>query len=228
MTQPQQADPNARSSSNHQPQGNDRGGQSNGGIPSGNGGNSGNNGNGGDNGNNNNGNHWNPGTWLGPPGPPSSPPPSQHDGPPTPPPTPGPRFGNDDPEEDGDRRRDRIRTRESDEIERLQLPQGTQWVSRRNNSIHAIVSAAGRPDDLAMEWIMKVETHEPSDLEERCYGWVSLDHELAAAVTKIFGGELGRVLTQAITVAPNLGRAARGELCLQSYPVTTQRSTQPS
>ena len=41
VTQPQQADPNARSSSNHQPQGNDRRGQINGGIPSGNSGNNG-------------------------------------------------------------------------------------------------------------------------------------------------------------------------------------------
>ncbi len=43
---------------------------------------------------------------------------------------------------------------------------------------------------------------------------VSLDRKLAAATTKISGGELGRELTQASSAALSVGRAARGRVLL--------------
>ena len=94
--------------------------------------------------------------------------------PPTPPgtpPSPGNAFGqppDDDPDDgpaddggqgddqdgqDGGPRRERLRVKEADEIKLLSLPQGTAWRACRANTIHAIVSAAGRHDDYALEWI---------------------------------------------------------------------------
>ena len=57
-------------------------------------------------------------------------------------------------------RRDRQRVKEADEVKLLSFPQGTAWRAWRANTIHDIVSAAGRHDDKALEWIMEVETHE--------------------------------------------------------------------
>ncbi len=34
------------------------------------------------------------------------------------------------------------------------------------NTVLAVVSAAGQQVDLAMEWIMNVETHDPIDLDD--------------------------------------------------------------
>ena len=57
----------------------------------------------------------------------------------------------------------------------LSFPTGTSWRAWRANTIHAIVSAAGRHDDTAREWMLKVETHDPVDLETPGDGvWVSL------------------------------------------------------
>ncbi len=76
---------------------------------------------------------------------------------------------NDGPADEADRgderdgatpRRDRQRVKEADEVKLLSFPQGTAWRAWRANTIHAIVSAAGRHDDKALEWIMEVETHE--------------------------------------------------------------------
>ena len=62
------------------------------------------------------------------------------------------------------RRRERARVREAEEVKLLAFPTGPQWRAWRSNTIHAIVSAAGRHDDRALEWIMNVETHETVDL----------------------------------------------------------------
>ncbi len=78
----------------------------------------------------------------------------------------------------------------------LQFPQGAAWRAWRSNTIPAIVSAAGRRDDVAREWILKVETADPADLEDPGLGWVTLDQKLAAALTNIASGELGRHVTQ--------------------------------
>ena len=79
--------------------------------------------------------------------------------------------------------------KETDEVKLLQFPHGTAWRAWRANTIHAIISAAGRQDDLAQEWILKVETHNPADLEDPGEGWISLDRKLAAASTKNAHGE---------------------------------------
>ena len=73
-----------------------------------------------------------------------------------------------------------------------QFPRGTAWRAWRANAIHAVASTAGRQDDLAQEWILKVATHDPADPEDPGAGWVSLDRKLAAALTRISYGDLGR------------------------------------
>ena len=71
----------------------------------------------------------------------------------------------DEEERDATPRRDRQRVREADEVKILSFPQGTAWRAWRANTIHAIVSAAGRHDDKALEWVMRVETHTSAELE---------------------------------------------------------------
>ena len=48
------------------------------------------------------------------------------------------------------------------------------WRAWQANAVHAVAPAAGRQDDLAQEWILKVETHDPVDPEDPGAGWVSL------------------------------------------------------
>ncbi len=55
---------------------------------------------------------------------------------------------------------------------------------------------------------MKADIHELSELEDRGYGWISFGRKLAAAVTRIAGGELDRQLTQASSKALNAGKTA--------------------
>ena len=65
--------------------------------------------------------------------------------------------------------------KEADEVRLLPFPEGGHWRSRRANTIHAVVSAAGRQDDMGQEWIMRVESDEPWLLENPGDGWASLD-----------------------------------------------------
>ena len=88
------------------------------------------------------------------------------------------------------------------------------WRAWKANAIHAIVSAAGRHDDSALEWVMKVQAHEAVDLETPGDGWVTLDRELAAALTRILRGELGRQLTLTSNDAVSSGQVARGRALL--------------
>ena len=82
-----------------------------------------------------------------PPGPPSIPPSDGGDGE-------GREEDDQDERDEVARRRDRQRIKEADEVRILVFPQGTAWRAWRNNTIHSIVSAAGRHDDSALEWIM--------------------------------------------------------------------------
>ena len=78
------------------------------------------------------------------------------------------------------------------------------------------MSAAVRQDDRAHSWILRVDTHDPADLEDPGVGCISLDRKLATAFTKVSYGELGRQLTLASSAALNLGRAARWRVLLAS------------
>ncbi len=82
------------------------------------------------------------------------------------------------------------------------------------HTIHAITSAAGRQDDLSREWNLKVGNHDATQLEEPGEGWISLDREVAAALTKIAHGEIGRHNTQATTTALSNHAVARGGVLL--------------
>ena len=96
------------------------------------------------------------------------------------------------------------------------FPEGGQWRAWRASAIHAIVSAAGRQDDLAPEWVMMVDTEEPWSpaLEEPGEGWVSLDRKLAAAITNIASGDIGRETTQYNTTTLNNHLVVRGRVLL--------------
>ena len=130
--------------------------------------------------------------YHGPP--PGDPPPDPNDGPPLPdgppPGPPGPNPLHPDGYDEGARRYHRSTTKESYEVKLLTFPEGSQWRAWRANTIHAVVSAAGRQDDLAQEWIMKVDNEEPWALEDPGEGWISLDRKLASAIPKIARGEL--------------------------------------
>ena len=56
---------------------------------------------------------------------------------------------------------------------------------------------------------MNCETDDPSELSDPGDGWISLDRKLAAALTKIAHGEIGRELTQMTTMALNNGHIVR-------------------
>ena len=159
------------------------------------------------------------GDWLGPPkggetpkgrGP--------NDGPPPPPPW---DENGEEEEETSDRevprdaqRRGQTRTREADEIKLLQFPQGSQWRAWRANTLQAITSAAGRQDDLAFYWVRKCETDDPTTLSVPGKEWISLDRKLAAALTNIAHGEIGRQLTLLTTIALNNNQIIRGRVLL--------------
>ena len=72
---------------------------------------------------------------------------------------------------------------------------------------------------------MRCEADDPSLLNDPGDGWVSLDRKLAAALTKIAHGEIGRELTQATTMALNQGRLVRGRALLAIVFGTTRPET---
>ena len=76
------------------------------------------------------------------------------------------------------------------------------------------MSAAGRQDDRAYNWIRKCEAAEPDSLDKPGKGWISLDRKLAAALTNISHGELGRELPQKSTTELNQNRIVRGRVLL--------------
>ena len=115
--------------------------------------------------------------------------------------------------DDDARRYVRNTTREADEIKLLYFPEGSQWRAWRAHTIHSIVSAAGRQDDLGQEWVMKVETEEPEALEDPGEGWISLDRKLAAALTKIAKGDIGRQQHHRVEQQPCCPRACDVGTC---------------
>ena len=110
--------------------------------------------------------------------------------------------------------RDRTRPREADAISISSFPAGAQWRAWRANTIQSVISATGRQNDLACPWIMKRESDELSQLTWPGKGWVSLDRKLAAALTKIAHGEIGRELSQMTTQSLNKNEIVRGEVLL--------------
>ena len=123
--------------------------------------------------------------------------------------------------------REKMRPRETEEIKIASFPHGSQWRAWRADTIHAVVSAAGRQDDLAQAWILKVETADPRELEDPGEGWISLDRKLASALTKIAHGEVGREITQTTTTALNNNQVARGRVLLAIIFGTTRPETMP-
>ena len=90
------------------------------------------------------------------------------------------------------------------------------------------MSAAGRQDDLAYHWIRKCETEEPDSLDKPGSGWISLDRKLAAALTEISHGQIGRELTQKSTIELSSGRIVRGRVLLApSVPILCLRQKRP-
>ena len=61
---------------------------------------------------------------------------------------------------------------------------------------------------------MRLETDELWSLEEPGDGWISLDRKLAAALSKVAKGEIGRELQQHQTTSLNNMQVARGRVLL--------------
>ena len=72
---------------------------------------------------------------------------------------------------------------------------------------------------------MKVETDDPWALDDPGEGWISLDRKLAAALTKIDHGEIGREITQTTTTALNNNLVVRGRVLLASVFGTIRPET---
>ena len=75
-------------------------------------------------------------------------------------------------------------------------------------------SAAGRQGDAAFPWIRKCETDEPSSLHTPGVGWIALDRKIAAGLTRICNGEIGREITQVSTMMYNDNKIVRGRVLL--------------
>ena len=61
---------------------------------------------------------------------------------------------------------------------------------------------------------MRCEADDPAWLTDPGVGWTSLDRKLAAALTEISHGELGRVLSQLTTRSMNMSIMKRGRALL--------------
>jgi hypothetical protein len=114
----------------------------------------------------------------------------------------------------------------------LSFPHGTAWRVCRASTTHAIVSAAGCHNDQALGLIMNVVTHEAVYLGIPGAGWVTPDRNIAAALTNISHGQLGRTLTLTSNACLDQGSLARGRVLLQIYKlrsaITRQAGTQNS
>ena len=77
------------------------------------------------------------------------------------------------------------------------------------------MSAAGRHDDKALEWKMKVEAREAIGLGVPGNVWLTPGRSIAAALTRISHGEFDRALTLTSNACLDMGRSARGRALLQ-------------
>ncbi len=86
------------------------------------------------------------------------------------------------------------------------------------HGVHALSTPSSRPLDGKMIWLkrgfLRLETDDPSELEHPGEGWVSLYRKLAAALTNIAHGEVGREITQKTTTCLNNNTIARGRVLL--------------
>jgi hypothetical protein len=78
----------------------------------------------------------------------------------------------------------------------------------------AVVSASGRPDE-AYHWILEVEAPGATSAGLSDSGtFVTLDAKIAAAITKLSEGDLGRQLTNAKEKGMKEGRLVKGRQLL--------------
>ncbi len=94
----------------------------------------------------------------------------------------------------------------------LGFPLGSQWRAWRAHAIQTVISAAGRQDDAAFPWINRCATDDPADLHTPGEGWIALDRKIAAGLTRICHGEIGREITQLSTRMYNDGKIVRGRV----------------
>ncbi len=106
------------------------------------------------------------------------------------------------------------RCRVADEVKFLGFPLGQQWRAWRTHAISTIISAAGRQDDDAFHWVDKCATQEPHTLQEPGEGWIALDRKIAAGLTRICHGEIGREITQLCNNMYNDKQIVRGRVLL--------------
>ena len=78
------------------------------------------------------------------------------------------------------------------------LPAATQFRARKTSVYQSVLQASGREDDKVLSWIREVETPgaKPEDFAEKTKDFAILDRKVAASLTKLAQGELGRQTTQ--------------------------------
>ncbi len=132
--------------------------------------------------------------------------------------------------------RGKARSREADEVSCLQFAgRPVEGWARQRHQVDYV--GRGSPGRSRAPWIMKCETDEPSALHDPGEEWVALDRKIAAALTRICHGEIGRAITQMTTMSLNSNRIVRGRvlvglclslLCLRRYRPCLVRPEPPS
>ena len=106
------------------------------------------------------------------------------------------------------------RVKEADDINVPSYPQPQQYRSWRAAVRSEITAASGR-GEVAFKWIVKTEKVETTFDELRnSDGFDSLDAKLAAALTKIATGELGRRIMLMVEQEASKGRMLKGRQIL--------------
>ena len=88
--------------------------------------------------------------------------------------------------------------READEVKLPALPTASQFRARKTSVYHSVLQASGREDDKVLSWIREVENPgaKPEDFADKTKEFATLDRKVAASLTELAQGELGRQITQ--------------------------------
>ncbi len=88
--------------------------------------------------------------------------------------------------------------KEADEVKLPALPTASQFRAWKTSVYQSVLQASGREDDKVLSWIREVEKPgaKPEDFADKTKEFATLDRKVAASLTKLAQGELGRQITQ--------------------------------
>ena len=119
---------------------------------------------------------------------------------------------------------------EADEVTLPALPTASQFRARKTSVHQSVLQASGREDDRVLSWIREVETPgaKLEDIADKTKELATRDRKVAASLTKLAQGELGRQITQGNDEALYREcRMARGRELLCIVFGTTQQANTP-